>query len=237
VSTVAILAYHRVGSPGPSGWETWFQIPESTFASHLATLADGGWEVLGADRFLDGLADPTALPERAAVITFDDGHSCVLDVALPHLRESGFPAVLFMPSDFVGGSNEFDLGREPEGRLCDWAELRQLARAGVSIQSHCASHRALSELSPLERREELTRSKAVLEAGTGASIDMLSFPFGDDADGGLRRELEEIGYRAAFLYGGEPLRMPARDRYRLPRVTMGPDTDLRATLAKVAGAA
>ena len=76
MSTVAILAYHRVGSPGPSGWETWFQIPESTFASHLATLADGGWEVLGADRFLNGLADPTEFAIRDETIVRDDLPAC-----------------------------------------------------------------------------------------------------------------------------------------------------------------
>ena len=234
---MAILGYHRVGSPGPDGWEKLFQITERTFAAQLDVLAEGGWEVIDVGRFLAGIADPASLPERVALITFDDGHRCLLDVALPHLCERGYPAVLFMPSDFVGRTNEFDEGAEPEGQLCDWPELRELAEAGVSIQSHCATHRALSELSSAERREELIRSKLALEHGIGRPVEMVSFPFGDDADGALRRELEEIGYRAAFLYGGEPLRMPARDRYRLPRVTMGPDTDLRATLAEVAGGA
>src|SRR5262249_39803506 len=105
VSTLAILGFHRVGSPGADGWETWFQIPERVFTRQLDVLREEGWEVLDADRFLAGLTDPASFPERAALITFDDGHRCLLDVALPHLRARGFPAVLFMPSDFVGRTN------------------------------------------------------------------------------------------------------------------------------------
>src|SRR5207244_3075310 len=188
-----------------------------------------------ASRFLDALVDPAGMPERAALITFDDGHRCVLDVALPHLRERGLPAVLFMPSAFVGRTNEFDGGAEPEGELCGWPELRELAAAGVSIQSHCATHRPLSELSRAECREEIARSKEALRTGTGLPVEMLSFPFGDDADGRLRRDLEELGYRAGFLYGGGPMKAPAPDPFRLPRVAMGPDTDLRAALEEVSG--
>lgn len=238
MSEVVILGYHKIGPPAPGGWETWFQIPEHDFADHLLSLRQEGWEVLDVDGFLAGLADPKLLPERAALITFDDGYSSLCEAALSKLREFGYPAVAFMPTDFVGRSNEFDQGIEPEEPLCDWDDLIELARSGISIQSHGASHRGFSELSAAEQREELLRSKATLEDGLGQAVELFAYPYGDDAEGSaeLGRALQRAGYRAAFGYGGDPFSAPAPDPYRLPRVAMGPDTDLRAVLAGAAGA-
>jgi peptidoglycan/xylan/chitin deacetylase (PgdA/CDA1 family) len=237
MSQIAILGYHKIGPPGPDGWETWFQIPERVFADHLVALREGGWQVLDADTFLAGLAHPKGLPERAALITFDDGYRSVRQSALSCLDAFGFPAVLFMPSDFVGRSNEFDRDNEPDEPLCDWDDLRELARSGVSIQSHGGSHRAFSGLSPAERRDELERSKAALESELGQPVELFAYPYGDDAGGvsDLRGALEQTGYQAAFGYGGGPFSLPVEDSYRLPRLPMGPDTDLRAVLAGIAG--
>ena len=86
--------------------------------------------------FLRGLARPESLPPRAALITFDDGSLTVLRVALPWLREYGYPAVLFMPTDFVGRRNTFDAGVEPEEAVCDWDDLRKLEVGGISIHEY-----------------------------------------------------------------------------------------------------
>jgi peptidoglycan/xylan/chitin deacetylase (PgdA/CDA1 family) len=236
MSPVAVLGYHRIGPPVPGGWESWFTIPEAVFADHLRALREGGWEVLDAEAFLSGLAEPERLPERAALITFDDGYRSIREAALRCLRAFDYPAVLFIPAEFVGRTNEFDRDNEPEEPLCDWSDLRELSGFGISIQSHGASHRSFSELSPEERRGEVERSKAVLEGGLEESVDLLAFPYGDDAEAadGLHAALEGAGYGAAFRYGGDPFTPPVLDPYRIPRVAMGPDTDLRTVLAEAA---
>lgn len=152
----------------------------------------------------------------------------MLNIALPHLLRFEYPAVLFVPTDFVGKHNSFDADVEPEEAICDWDELRELARQGISIQSHSASHRHFSELDQAEKEEELLRSKAALESGLGTPVEVISYPYGDDeiSDGAL----EQAGYRAACLYGGGVNRLPGVSRYRLTRLAMGCDTDLRATL-------
>ena len=131
---VAVLSYHKIGPPAPGGWETWFYIPEAVFANQLAALHDGGWQPVDLAAFLQGLTEPERLPERTAFITFDDGYRSVRELALPWLESFACPAVLFMPTDFVGGTNVFD--SEPEEPLCDWDELRELVRRGVAVQSH-----------------------------------------------------------------------------------------------------
>jgi len=227
---IAILGYHKIGPP-PEGWASWFYVPESTFAAQLRTLRDDGFELIDLWRFLRGLADPATLPARSALLTFDDGYRSMRTIALPLLQRFDAPAVIFVPADHVGGRNIFDCGIEPEEEICDWDDLRVLTAAGVAIQSHAASHTRLSELSPELRAAEIVRSKTILEDRLGEAVETIAFPYGDPGpDGGM--QLAACGYRAAFLYGGGPLPLPAADPYRLPRIAMGPDTNLPAELKR-----
>ncbi len=229
--SLAILGFHKIGSP-PKDWPSWFYVPEETFVRFLEELRDGGWEVLDVPRLLAGLERPEGLPQRAALLTFDDGYRSMRDVTLPCLQRFGHPGVLFVPTDYVGRLNCFDRGVEPEEAICDWEDLRELQRGGVSIQSHAASHRRLSELGPAEQDHELIRSKAVLEEHLGSRVDTIAFPYGDPGRSPQESAtaLKDAGYRAAFLYGGGTLRLPVADPYRLARLAMGPDTDLKAAL-------
>jgi peptidoglycan/xylan/chitin deacetylase (PgdA/CDA1 family) len=225
--TLAILAYHKIG-PAPGGWETWYYVSEPTFAAHLAYLQDEGWEFLDLQGLLHCLEEPDRLPARAALITFDDGYRSLLKHALPVLRRFDCPAVVFVPTDFIGGRNTFDEGNEPAEPICGWDDLRVLEREGVAVQSHGASHRPLSGLSPARREVELVGSRITLEQGLGRPVVLFSYPYGDG--GADSTALGRAGYRAACLYNGAVNAWPA-DPYRLDRLTVGPDTDLEAELA------
>ncbi len=229
---LAILGYHKIGEPPPGGWQSWFYIPEDVFAGHLGYLRDHGWRVIDLPTLFSGIAAPESLPERAAVLTFDDGYRSMRTVALHWLLRFGYPAVLFVPTDYIGGFNGFDAGHEPEEAICDWDDLRELERLGVSIQSHGASHRSFSKLSLPEQEEELARSKSALEANLEGPVEMFAYPYGDNGTEprATGRALKRAGYRAACLYRGGPNRLPTAHPYRLTRLAMGPDTDLRVAL-------
>ena len=229
---LAILSFHKIGDPGPGGWNSWFYIPEKTFTGHLRFLKDNGWNVIDMPAFLAGLRAPEKLSEKAVLLTFDDGYRSVREVALPWLRRFGYPAVSFVSTGYIGGLSTFDSGVEPEEPICDWEDLRELQRQGISIQSHGVTHRGFSLMGPVEQEEELLRSKVVLETHLGRRVEVFAFPYGDN--GGNPQEsaktLEKVGFRAACVYGGGPNPLPIADTYRLTRVAMGPDTDLRTEL-------
>jgi peptidoglycan/xylan/chitin deacetylase (PgdA/CDA1 family) len=231
--TVAILGFHKIGPPPAGGWDSWFYVSADKFAEFLTDLHEESWEVIELSRFLRGLEKPETLPARSTLLTFDDGYSSMRDVTLPLLRRFDAPAVLFVPTDYVGGRNTFDAGVEPEEAICDWKDLRELARGGVSIQSHAASHRRFSELSVQERAQEIVRSKATLEEHMNTPCDVIAFPYGDPGPLEEPCALASAGYAAAFLYGGSPVRLPVVDRYRVQRVAMGPNTDLHVELGKL----
>jgi peptidoglycan/xylan/chitin deacetylase (PgdA/CDA1 family) len=229
--TLAILGFHQIGE-SPE-WESWFYIPERTFAEQLRFLREDGWQVLGVETFLRGLEEPETLPERSALLTFDDGCRKFLDPALEYLRRFQYPAVHFVPTEYIGKYNSFDAGEEPEERILSWDDLRMLERHGISIESHAVSHRPFSKLTLAQQEEELRISKAMLEEGLEKRVEMFAFPQGDEGGDpqAIEAPLRHAGYRAAFLYGGGPVQLPGTSHYRLSRLAMGPDTDLARALA------
>jgi peptidoglycan/xylan/chitin deacetylase (PgdA/CDA1 family) len=230
--TLAILGFHKIGEPPSNGWQTWFYIPEKTFVGYLRHLKDHGWKVIDVGGFLRGLEEPDSLPERAVLLTFDDGYRSLLDVAVPCLCRVDYPSVVFVPTNFIGGHNDFDADMEPEEPICDWAELRELERRGVSVQAHGAAHLALSKLDQAGQEAEFLRSKTILEDGLGKPVEVFSYPFGDNGTDPLATAtaLARTGYRAACLYGGGPNQAPFTNPFQLSRLAMGPDTDLAKEL-------
>jgi peptidoglycan/xylan/chitin deacetylase (PgdA/CDA1 family) len=234
---IAVLAYHKIGTPPEGGWDTCNFLPVELFARHLELLHELAWEVVDADTFVSGLTAPARLPHRAALLTFDDAHISVLRDALPLLRRHGFPAVCFVPTAFVGGTNSFDLGIEPIEPVCTWDELAELERHGVSAQSHSRSHPWLSLLSAGDRERELVESRRAIEERLDRAVTLFAYPYSDAclSAGGIDAEVAAAGYRAAFLCGGEAINsIPIRAPYRVARLEMHRETDLRAQLAAVA---
>lgn len=233
MSWLAVLSYHKVGEPSPGAWPTWYSVSERAFVGQLAYLERAGWRTIDVATLLAGLVDPRVLAPRSALITFDDGYASLVDSALPLMRERGCPGAVFVATDYVGRTNAFDSETaEPEAAICTWEQLAELERGGLSVHSHGATHRAVSALAPAEVEDELVRSKAAIEERLAKNVDLFAFPYGDGgADArAARAALERAGYRAAFLYKGGPVRLPASDPYRLTRVAVGADTDLAAEL-------
>jgi hypothetical protein len=81
---------------------------------------------------------------------------------------------------------------------------------------------------------ELVESKAMLERELGKRVELLAYPYGDAGGGATAALAQQTGYRAAFLFGGGPFTQPARDPFHLPRIAVGPETDLSAELTRAA---
>ena len=175
----AVLAYHKVGAPSPGAWETWFYIPEQIFVEHLKCIHESGWTPIDVGTFVAGLERPDSLPPRSVLITFDDGYVSVLRVAMPLLAQAGYPAAMFVPTQYIGTTNAFDEGNEPSEAICSWEQLRRLDAGNISVESHGVSHTRLSALEGTEREDEFIASKQALEKGLGKQVMLFSYPYGD----------------------------------------------------------
>lgn len=231
---LAIFGYHKIGDPPVGGWPTWSYVPLNEFSDQLQFLKDNQWNVVDLQAFIAGLIKPEILAVKTALITFDDGYRSNLKIALPILKKFNYPAVIFIPTDFVGSYNAFDadIFYEPVEPICTWDELRELEMNGISVQSHGLSHRKLSELSMKEQEHEITSSKKIIEANLDKQVELFSFAYGDQGSDLVNTEkmLINAGYRGACLYGGNAFEMAGANPFALERIAMGPGTDMSIVL-------
>lgn len=113
-------------------------------------------------------------------ITFDDGYRDNAEVAAPILKRLGLPATFFIATDFIESKRvpfwDTDLMRQPG--WMNWAQVRGLARDGFEIGCHTHTHIDLGTASPEIVREELRRSRRILEESLQQRISLFAYPFG-----------------------------------------------------------
>ena len=100
---VVILLYHRVTELRSDPWS--LAVTPSHFSEHLDVLRQYV-RVIPLQQLLCGLREDK-LPERSAVVTFDDGYADNLHHAKPLLERHGIPAICFLASGAIGNEREF----------------------------------------------------------------------------------------------------------------------------------
>ena len=123
---VLILSYHRVVADyraelGRSLYT--LNIAHDTFRRHLEVLQQSH-DIVSLDDALAVLDGSRKAARDVAVITFDDGYRDVYKHAFPILRDMRLPAVVYVPSAFVGTDRR--LGHD---RL--FAALRKMKARGI----------------------------------------------------------------------------------------------------------
>lgn len=135
------------------------------------------------------------LPENPHVrLTFDDGNSSDLDLAVPALAERGLNAEFFPLAGRLGRPGSLSA-----------AGLRDLRAAGMPIGSHGWDHVSWRTLRGPALRRELWDARAALEAASGGPVHRVALPLGQ-YDRRLLRTLKGAGVPRVYTSD----RFPAR---------------------------
>ena len=149
-----------------------------------------------AGRLAEVLAGaPGGLPDRAVVLTFDDGFEDFHRCALPLLDRYGYTATVFVTTGWVQDAGRDAAGRCP-GRMLSWSQVAEAAGAGMEVGAHSWGHPQLDQLPGAALREELYASKAQLEDRLGRPVPGLAYPFGYSS-ARVRRVAREAGHHYA----------------------------------------
>jgi peptidoglycan/xylan/chitin deacetylase (PgdA/CDA1 family) len=170
------LMYHEVAVD--SSLANYFAVSRDRFAAHLDTLRGLGLSPQSLEMTLAGN------PDAVVAITFDDGHASHYEEAFPLLVERGATATFFVTTGLVGTAGHVT-----------WAQLRAMADAGMSIQSHTTSHPFLSELGWDAAEREIGGSRKDIEQHLGRPCTTLALPGGDPPRGWRNRDYLALGYR------------------------------------------
>jgi peptidoglycan/xylan/chitin deacetylase (PgdA/CDA1 family) len=182
-----VLMYHNVADVAEDPNQ--LCVTPSRFAGQMASLQRLGLRGVGIGTLVDAMR---AGRQRGLVgITFDDGYVNVLEAAVPELRRHGFTASVFIISDRLSGTNDWDDG--PAWPLLSASQVGELAAGGMEIGSHGATHVRLAGLDAGQLDAEVSGSRASLSELIGAPVRGFAYPYGS-MDAAARRAVHEAGY-------------------------------------------
>jgi peptidoglycan/xylan/chitin deacetylase (PgdA/CDA1 family) len=202
---VALMYHSVVPGTGTPGWR--YAVSMQRFRGQLDLLQGEGWHTHRLDEL-----GAKPLPARSVVITFDDGYQDNF-AAFTELARRGMTASWFVVSRDIGLSTGWQDAGSPQLPLLDAAQLREMHAAGMEIGAHSHTHCRLTECDNIALAEELTHSKATLEALLNAPVTSLAYPYGIHDDR-VVEAARAAGYAAACttrsgwaMRGGDPLRI------------------------------
>jgi peptidoglycan/xylan/chitin deacetylase (PgdA/CDA1 family) len=180
-----------------------YALTTETFTGQMQYLRDRGYTPVSLALLERVRRGEVAMPERAVLLTFDDGLKSFESQALPVLERYGYPVVLSVVGVWADGRN---IPTEYRGKVMDWNELRRVAHSPrVEIISHTDNlhhgvrvnregneapaviARAYVENGLIEReekfrariREDLLHAQRRFTAELGRPVLGIAWPFGE----------------------------------------------------------
>ncbi|MDD3655941.1 MAG: polysaccharide deacetylase family protein [Atribacterota bacterium] len=187
--SIPILTYHKfcIGESPDA-----YTINIDCFKQQMNFLRENDYRVISISQLLECIKN-NFFPEKPAVITIDDGFKSVYNLAFPILKEYGFPATLYLYTDFIdNGPNQLS-----------WLEVKEMIDMGIEIGSHSLSHTNLLNLKQNESyleylnriKKEIFLSKTILERNTGSSVLSFAYPYGVYSQE-IKMLAKQAGYKA-----------------------------------------
>ncbi|MFK5922119.1 MAG: polysaccharide deacetylase family protein [Verrucomicrobiota bacterium] len=127
---VSILGYHDF-TEGVSKKDMVLNIDK--FREQMQMIKDSGLSVISIQDFLAWRRSKKNIPDQCVMITIDDGWRATHSLALPVLKEFGYPFTLFLYEKYVG------IG----GRSLTYGQVKDIMAAGGVIGSHSVSHKSM----------------------------------------------------------------------------------------------
>lgn len=211
---IPILMYHHVndhrGDP--------LTVSPAAFEAQMRFLVRRGYRTLTLDELLAVVERKERISPRSVVLTFDDGYLDFWFHGYPLLERYGMKAILFLVTSWVKerGTPRGFPGRVPShqeakaliraGRsgeaIVSWEEVESMVQKGlVEISSHTHTHARCQptdgSIDEGHVKEELARSKALIEERLGSSCHALCWPWGLYDEEAVK-VAKEVGYRALF---------------------------------------
>ena len=207
-NSLAVLMYHYFydESAGEKAKNSnWMSIAK--FEEQLNYLKENNyyyptWQEV-AD-FADGKID---LPENSIVITMDDGHKSVFNLAIPILYKYNIPATAFVITSKFDANN---LEKYKDSTIDFESHTNNMHRGGGTI-GHGGIFPALSlEDGVADLKESIEK--------LGGNSGALAYPYGDCTERTMQAA-EQAGFKVAFTTVNKRVK-PGMNKFELPRVRM-----------------
>ncbi len=198
-----VLCYHRFVSHPE--WQkstlSMYRLPVTEFSWQMKYLKEHGIVPISLEQLKAYWFEGKPLPDKAVLLTFDDGFNSIYHKAYPVFRKFGYPGVLFLYTDFIRGQN----------KSLRYTEIEAMQRKGMAVESHTKSHLNLGleeekrEPADFNRilDEELSEPLSFISEKFNRKATILAYPYGvyDDT---IVKKTQEKGYQMAFTVNKGP---------------------------------
>jgi peptidoglycan/xylan/chitin deacetylase (PgdA/CDA1 family) len=188
---VLVLCYHGVRSRSWRRDEPSFpdlHIAPETFEGHCEMIRET-CQPIDLDRWRAVIRGESAPPERAVLVTFDDGYRSVFDLARPILKQYGIAASVFVCTQAVSERRLFWFDEAARGAAAPDVEddplcpmrpehVATMAAEGFDIGVHSVSHPVLAAQPAEVQRRELASCRQTIESWTSRRASAVAYPFG-----------------------------------------------------------
>ena len=217
---IPVLTYHQITNDAPAG-ET--VISSKLFEQEMQYLHEAGYQTISSEELVDVMNKKMPLPDKAVVITFDDGWVSVLN-GVPVLDSYHMKASFNIISGTLTGKYGPD--------YLSATQIKYLtSNKNFEIESHSVTHpwkdhnnlvswdegktegRGTSDV-----HREIVDSKATLDA-LGEHVKLIAWPSGW-YNQHLLELAKQAGYEGAMMAWGEGGNSPGDDPFQIKRINI-----------------
>lgn len=166
-----ILMYHYV-EPWPANASLLrkaLTVQPADFAAQMAYLYAQGYVTVSLYDLMATLALGQPLPNRAVVLTFDDGYRTLMDYAAPTLKPYGYTGTVFVITQLMD---------ENFAQYLTWPQAESLYAAGWKIEPHTKTHPILAGHDRNYQLYEMLGAVQTVQAHIGTAPRFFAYPYG-----------------------------------------------------------
>lgn len=218
MTKLLIIYYHEVVENG-QGF-SYQKIEKDKFESQMKYLHDQGYHTL----LFSELDKP--LPDKAIIVSFDDGFRSVYENAAPIMKKNGIRGNIYLPTRYIGIDEHF----------MTWEMIKELSENNVcEMQAHTHNHVDIRRLNNLELTKEIQKSDELFQKELGVLPKALCMPFGvyDRKLIKMVRNRNRYKYLLGSYYGR--IKPNNIEKCVLPRIGISNDDDMKKFVDKLEG--
>lgn len=107
--TFLVLNYHDiVENPADGKLDDRFAITKNNLDQHFGWLQKNNYHVVDIQTLLDAKIGKKTLPDKAVILTFDDGYQSFYTLALPLLKKYHYPATIAIVGNWLDKQSALD---------------------------------------------------------------------------------------------------------------------------------
>jgi len=184
------------------------ELSTTNFEILCETLDKFGFETVTFNQLLDHIDFGRALPEKAVIITSDDGYQDNYTNAFEVLKKYGYVMTVFLVTGAIAedegarmDNTVFNKRTSVSRPMLIWPEIEEMDEYGCEFLSHTVNHIRLGLAEDEEVLDELETSREDIESRLGKEVDFFAWPY-DNYSEQKWPLIQESGYRGAVRYWG-----------------------------------